>query len=281
MHATLRGLCAATLLISACAHADLALRVFPYTGYESQVIKERLDVFTRQYVDEHSLVSKDYPYLPAENYKDHLPLYWYYDAKYVKRKESETLYALTLNSRDYLAAVISYNPMLTSEPHCQPNDSALPTGHCERIATRQKTCHLFLFEPQTLALESVTPLNILRDPRTMPGQKKRSFWNYDERYPNDPRQLEGWPVCSELLAMAPARDVSDALLFTLGYYDSAEATHKFDEPPIFKTSVLVSLSADANGKVKARQDDGCLGNPNTYTSIGEARKALKQCAAKK
>lgn len=281
MQATKKGLCVTALLISSCVHADLALRVLPYSGYESQVVKQRLDRLTEQYVYEHSLIAKDYPYLAAENYKDYLPLYWYFDAKYVRRKESETLYALTLDGRDYLAAVISYNPMLTAEPHCQPDDSALPTGHCERIATRQKTCHLFLFEPKTLALESVTPLNILRDPRPMPGQKKRSFWNYDERYPNDPRQVEGWPVCSKLLAMAPAREVSDTLLFTLGYYDSAEATHKFNEPPIFKTSVLVSLSADANGKLRVRQDDDCLGNPNTYASIGAARKALKQCAAKK
>lgn len=269
------------LLISAYAHADFALKVLPYTGDESLAIKERLDAFTQKYVDDHSLVSKDYPYKPAENFKGFSPLYWFYDAKYAQRKEPETLYMLTVSGYDHLAAVISFNPMLTAEPHCQPNDSALPTGHCELIAARQKTCHLFLFEPKTLVLESVTPLNIVRDPRPMPGQKQRSFWNYDEKHPNDPRQVEGWPTCSKLLAVAPAKEVPDALLFTLGYYDSAEATHKFDEPPLFKTTILASFQTDAAGKLQVKQDDSCLGNPNMYVSIGAARKALNRCAAKK
>lgn len=269
------------LLISACAHAELTLRMQPYTGSESQAIKERLDTITKKYSDEHSLVSKDYPYKPAESYKHYTSLYGNYDVKYAHLKEPETLYALAINGRDYLAAVFSFNPMLTAEPHCQPNDSALPTGHCELIAARQKTCHLFLFEPKTLALESVTPLNIVRDPRPMPGQKQRSFWNYDEKHPNDPRQVEGWPTCSKLLAVAPAKEVPDALLFTLGYYDSAEATHKFDEPPLFKTTILTSFQTDFAGKLQVKQDNSCLGNPNTYTSISEARKALKQCGTKK
>lgn len=280
MYLKLKGLFVAGLLTSACAHADLALKVFPYVGEESKVLRERLDAFTRQYVDENSRVSEGYPYRPAVNYKDYLPLYWLFDSKYTKLQEAETLYKLTLDGRDYFAAVISFNPLLTVEPHCQPNDSALPEAHCDRIATRQKTCHLFLFEPQTLALESVAPLSIQRDPRPMPGQKERSFWNYDPRFPNDPRQIEGWPVCSKLLAVSPAKAVPDALLFTLGYFDSAEATHKFDEPPMFKTSVLLSLKRDASGKVAAVQDDRCFGNPNTLSSIAEARNALRRCAAK-
>lgn len=270
-----------TLLVSTCAHADLMLKMLPYTGSESQALKERLDVFTRKYVDEHSLVSQDYPYQPAENYKDYIPLYGNYDAKYAQLKYPETLYGLTINGRDYLAAVFSFNPMLTAEPHCRPNDSALPTGHCELIAKRQKTCHLFLIEPNSLALESVTPLNIVRDPRPMPGQKKRSFWHYNEKHPNDPRQVEGWPACSDLLAVATTKDVPDSLLFTLGYYDSAAVVDKFTGAPIFKTTVLVSISTDAKGKPQVTQDDSCLGNPNMYTSIGEARKALKQCASRK
>jgi len=271
------------LLFSTFAHADLSLKVLPYTGTESQSIKDRLDAFTRKYVDEHSLVSKDYPYSRAENYKNSDPLFWAYDAKYAKDKESETLYALAINNHDYLAAVISFNPMLTAEPHCQPDDSALPTGHCEIVDTRQLVCHLFLFEPKTLALENVTPLNIVRDPRPMPGQKKRSYWNYDERHPNDPRQIEGWPRCSKLLAVAPAKEVTDSLLFTLGYSDSAEPASKHEEDyhPLFKTTLLVSLGVDAHGKVQAKQDDSCLGNPNTYVSIGAARKALQQCKAVK
>lgn len=274
------------LLVSTCAQADLTLKVLPFTGSESQVIKEHLDAFNRQYINEHSLVSNDYHYFNAENPKPFHLLYWYYDAKYAKRKEAETLYTLNIDGQEHLAAVISFNPMLTAEPHCQPdssNDSSPTEGHCDWIATRQMVCHLFLFEPKTLALENVTPLNIVRDPRPMPGQKKRGYWYFDEKYPNDPRQIEGWPRCSKLLAVAPAKEVANSLLFTLGYSDSAEPASKHEEDyhPLFKTSVLVSLSTDTSGKVQARQDDSCLGNPNMYASIGDARKVLKRCAAGK
>lgn len=269
------------LFACTCAYADLTLKMLSYTGSESQALKERIDSITQKYNDAHSLVSKDYPYKPAENEKDYIPLYGNYDAKYAQHQEPETLYTLTINGRDYLAAVFSFNPMLTAEPHCQPNDSALPAGHCQLIATRQKTCHLFLFEPKSLTLESVTPLNITRDHRPMPGQKKRSVWYYSEKHPNDPRQVEGWPACSELLAVASTKDVPDSLLFTLGYYDSAAVVDKFTGAPIFKTTVLVSISTDAKGNPQVTQDDSCLGNPNRYTSIGEARKALKQCVSKK
>lgn len=276
-----RSLGVLALLISACAHAELTIKVMPYKGTDSQALKERLDTITQKYSDEHSLVSKNYPYMPAESRKGYISLYGNYDVKYADLKEPETLYALAINSRDYLALVFSFNPMLTAEPHCKPDDSALPTAHCEGIAKAQKTCHLFLFEPKTLALESVTPLNIVRDPRPLPGQQKRSFWNYDEKYPNDPRQVEGWPTCSDLLAVAPAKEAPDSLLFTLGYYDSAAVVDKFTGPPKFNTTILMSFKTDAAGKLQVVQDDSCLGNPNMYTSIAAARKALKQCVTKK
>ena len=64
----------------------------------------------------------------------------------------------------------------------------------------------FLFEPKTLRLESVTPLNIVRDSRPMPGQKERSFWYYDDKRPNDPRQIEGGrPVPNYWRSLPPPR----------------------------------------------------------------------------
>lgn len=269
------------VLASVAAHADLTIKMLPFKGSESQLLKDRLDALTRKHVDEHSLVSKDYPYTPATNFKDYLRLFASFDAQNTRYKDPATLYTLELSGRDYLAAVVSYNPMLTAEPNCQPNDSALPTGHCERIALRQRTCHLFLFEPETLRLESVTPLNIVRDPRPMLGQKERSFSYYDDKRPNDPRQIEGWPNCSKLLAVAPATAVPNSLLFALGYYDSAATVHKFDEPPLFKTSVLLSFQTDTAGKLQVVQNEYCLGNPNSYSSIAAARKALAACAVQK
>lgn len=265
------------LLISPMAtQAEIELQVLPYAGVQSKELKEWLDNFTIRYTENNSLVSKDYPYKPAENSKGFLPLYWHFGPKNAKYKEATTLYTLKANGHEYLAAIIAYNPLLKAEPHCEPDDSAIPTGHCRWIAQRALTCHLFLFDPQSRKLESVTPFNITRDPRPLPGQKMRSFWHYDATHAGDPRQIEGWPRCGNVLAVAPAKVVSDALLLTLGYSDSAAPADPRNEPPEFRTSVLVLLRQN-QGKLKILQEDSCLGNPNMLNSISAARKALSAC----
>lgn len=264
------------LIVPLAAQAEIDLQVLSYNGAQSKELKEWLDQFTTQYIEKNSFVSKNYPYKPAENSKDYLPLYWHFGPNNAKYKEASTLYTLKTNGRDYLAAVIAYNPLLTAEPHCEPDDSAIPTGHCRWIAQSALTCHLFLFDPQTRKLDSVTSLNIARDPRPLPGQKMRSFWHYDARRAGDPRQIEGWPRCDNVLAVAPAKEVSDALLFTLSYSDSAAPADPRNEPPEFRTTILVLLR-ESQGKLQAIQEDSCLGNPNMVSSIAAARKALKAC----
>ena len=264
------------LITPGAVHAEIDLQVLPYIGSQSKELKEWLDNFTIRYIEGNSLVSKDYPYKPAENSKDFLPLYWHFGPKNTKHNEASTLYTLKTSGRDYLAAVIAYNPLLKAEPHCEPDDSAIPTGHCRRIAQWALTCHLFLFDPQSRKLESVTPLNITRDPRPLPGQKTRSFWDYDAKHAGDPRQIEGWPRCDNLLAVAPAKNVSDALLFTLGYSDSAAPREARSDPPEFRTTILVLLRQN-QGKLEVIQEDSCLGNPNRYSTISAARKALGAC----
>lgn len=263
-------------ITSVTAHAAIDLQVLPYTGLQSKELKEWLDNFTFRYVETNSLVAKDYPYRPAENTKDFLPLYWHFGPKNAKYKDASTLYTLKTGGREYLAAIIAYNPLLKAEPHCELDDSANPTGHCDWIAQGALTCHLFLFDPQSRKLESVTPLSITRDPRPLPGQKKRSFWHYDEKHAGDPRQIEGWQRCNKVLAVAPAKEVSDALLFTLGYSDSAAPADPRNEPPEFRTTILVLLR-QSQGKLEIIQEDSCLGNPNMVSSIAAARKALNAC----
>lgn len=264
------------LITPVVADAEIDLQLLPYTGVQSKELKEWLDNFTVRYTERNSLVSKNYPYKPAESSKDFLPLYWHFGPKNAKYKEASTLYTLKNNGREYLAAIIAYNPLLKPEPHCELDDSANPTGHCDWVAQRALTCHLFLFDSQSRKLESVTPLNITRDPRPLSGEKMRSFWYYDEKHAGDPRQIEGWPRCNNVLAVAPAKDVSDALLFTLGYSDSAAPADPRNDPPEFRTTILVLLRQN-HGKLQLIQEDSCLGNPNMVSTIGAARKALKAC----
>lgn len=239
------------LIAAATASADTDLKVLPYVGEQSRELKEWLDNFTLQYAEAHSLVSKDYPYKPAESTKDFLPLYWHFGPKNAKYKEASTLYTLKANGRNHLAGIIAYNPLLKAEPHCKPNDSIDPAGHCEWIAQRALTCHLFLLSPTGRQLESMTPLNIARDPKL----------------------IKGWPRCSKVLAIAPAKIHPNAFLLTLGYFDSAAPADPRMEPPEFRTTLLVQMPAEK----KVIQDDDCLGNPNMLSSINAARKALSAC----
>jgi len=264
------------LITPMAAQSEVELQVLPYVGVQSKELKEWLDTYVSSFVKDHSLVDKDYPYQPAESHKSFMRLYSDFRPDYAKYKDATTLYTLRANGREYLAAIIAYNPLLKAEPHCKPNDSIDPTGHCEWIAQWALTCHLFLFDPQNRKLESVTPLNITRDPRPLPGQKMRSFWHYDAKHAGDPRQIEGWPRCDNLLAVAPAKVVSDALLFTLGYSDSAAPREARYDPPEFTTTILVLLR-QSQGKLQILQEDSCLGNPNMLNSISAARKALSAC----
>lgn len=256
--------------------ADVSIQVVPYEGQPSKALKERLDAFTVKYVESHSLVASKYPYKNSESFKSYLPLYWHFGPDNAKYKEASTLYSLQVDNHSYLAAIIAFNPLLTAEPHCEPDDSGLPTAHCEWIAQRNLTCHLFLFDPQSLKEESVTPINIRRDPRPLPGQKMRSFWYYDAKHAGDPRQIEGWPRCQNILAIAPSKVDPTSLLFTFSYFDSAAPADPRNEPPEFKTTIQLRISEE-QGKLKVIQDDRCLGNPNMISSIAAARKALAQC----
>lgn len=69
------------------------------------------------------------------------------------------------------------------------------------------------------------------------------------------------------------------MLITLGYIDSAEPANKNSDPPEFYTTLLLRFKDD-NGKLKIEQDDSCLGNPNQYKTVAEARKALSKCTRK-
>src|SRR5574343_1350786 len=80
----------------------------------------------------------------------------------------------------------------------------------------------------------------------------------------------------QVLAVAPAKEVSDALLFTLGYSDSAAPADPRNEPPEFRTTILVLLRQN-QGKLQILQEDSCFGNPNMLKSVAVARKELRAC----
>lgn len=163
------------------------------------------------------------------------------------------------NGRRLLSMMGSFTPEITPLEDCKPPaDYPFPNSECRWRQERYKVCHLFMFNDPTLKLETVTRLNIVRD-------KKK---------------LAGLPRCRTVQAMAVAKVVPDAMLITLGYIDSAEPAEKSYDPPEFYTTLLLRFRDD-NGKLIIEQDDSCLGNPNKYSTVAAARRALSACSTAK
>lgn len=172
-------------------------------------------------------------------------------------------FAWIFNGKSFLSNIVSFTPKITQPMNCRtnPDESASPEDQCRWQRINFSVCHLFLFNNfrngKEITLGSVTRLNIVRDAE----------------------QLFGLPRCESVEAMASAKIISDAMLITLGYIDSGEDDHPQNDPPVYYTTILLRFS-DENGKLKIKQDDSCLGNPNKYKTIAAAHKALTACSAR-
>lgn len=167
-------------------------------------------------------------------------------------------FAWRFNGISLLSNIGSFVPEIVPLEDCKPPaDYPFPKSYCNWRRERFNVCHLFMFNGQSLKLENVTRLNIARDKRV----------------------LDGLPMCLSVRAMAVANTFPDAMLITLGYIDSAEPADKSSDAPEFYTTLLLRFKTK-NGELKIEQDDSCLGNPNQYKTIAQARKALTKCTRK-
>ena len=252
--------------------------------HAAREMTEKLWPIVMKYAEVNSLVAQDYPYpthREAPHYRVRFDTHFEdFDLTNTRFQNAKTLYDLIFDGRPYVAGVGSFVPMLKPVPSCIPSDAGTSASRCGRMAEDNQVCHLFLFDFQTHAIAAVGAMPIERDFRPMPGVKERGWWSYDSKYPNDPRQIEGWPRCDGVLAIAPAKVVPNALLITLTYIDSGApiTKHESEYPPKFTTTSLLRFSTDAQGHVQMKQDQSCLGNPNRITSIDAAREALAACA---
>ena len=157
------------------------------------------------------------------------------------------------NGKSYLSSIGSYVRYDIKSPDMCYKSLNI-NANCYLSELHSSVCHLFLFDSKTVDTVAIVQLNIKRDNN----------------------ELKGLPSCSGVKAMAVAKELPDAMLITLDYYDNA--SHD-SEPASHATTVLLRFS-DKNGKLNIRQDDSCLVNPNQYNTITVARNALKQCAAR-
>ena len=92
----------------------------------------------------------------------------------------------------------------------------------------------------------------------------------------------GGTWCNGSKALGRARADMPALLYSVSYYlvGNGRAKRPEDIGQGWRYSTyLIRLERDSDGTVRFIQDDRCLGNPNSFATIAEARKALKGCPA--
>lgn len=155
----------------------------------------------------------------------------------------------TFNGKKYISSIAAFVPDTMSVDN-NVKKSSNPHFRYQ--------CHLFLFDAKTLSVVTVVPLTI-----------KIAKHQFSDQ-----------PLCSTALALSLAKETPNGILVVLGYNDSANPPD-FRSDFDFSTTTLLMRLNDENGTLKIEQDDSCLGNPNTYSSIAAARKALAQCEAKK
>lgn len=122
--------------------------------------------------------------------------------------------------------------------------------------------------------------------RTLPDGGVCELFLYDDKLqlvarhkvklPNFP----GGTWCNGSEALGRARKDMAALLYSIHYYlvDEPLAARPQDIGKGWRHSTyLIRLVKDANGAIRFVQDDACLGSPNDYATIAQARKALEKC----
>ncbi len=71
------------------------------------------------------------------------------------------------------------------------------------------------------------------------------------------------------------------MLYSVSYYTLKHPPAKRAEDigkGWYYSTYLFHLVKDENGRIRFEQDDTCLGSPNPYRTVAQARKALKACA---
>ncbi len=78
-------------------------------------------------------------------------------------------------------------------------------------------------------------------------------------------------------AMGLAKEIQDAILLSIDYMDEGLINkNPHGNVPLFKTTLLFRFRENNSGSLEISQDDSCLGNPNNYKTIAQARQALRR-----
>ncbi len=127
-----------------------------------------------------------------------------------------------------------------------------------------------------------------KNARTLPDGGVCELFLYDDKLQLVTRHkvklpdFPGGTWCNGSEALGRARKDMPALLYSVHYYLVSEpvAARPEDIGKGWRHSTyLIRLAKDANGAIRFVQDDACLGNPNDYATIAQARKGLEKCSS--
>lgn len=125
--------------------------------------------------------------------------------------------------------------------------------------------------------------------KTLPNGGICELFLYDDKLKLLTRQkiklpdIAGGSWCNGSFALGRATKSMDAILYSLMYYrvnDPIAGSIKAIGTGWIRSTYLFRLKKDADGKPYFEQDNSCLGSPNHYATIPDARKALAQCETK-
>ena len=190
----------------------------------------------------------------------------------------------------------------TPEPIIDPRDALLKSeGACSIGMSGESAIGHMIFEGETYyvtgtAYQTATQcaenhrrlLPGERKPKALPDGGVCELFLYDTQIRLVARHkvalpdIGGGSWCNGSEALGRARKDMNALLYSLHYYPVNLSAAKRPED-IGKgwhySTYLIRLVKNQDGSVHFVQDDSCLGNPNSYITIAEARKVLANCPA--
>jgi len=148
----------------------------------------------------------------------------------------------------------------------------------------------YLFMPRSHPDEVCTPAKFKNTPTYQCEEGQRytvgaNLFLFNEKFEEVGYHLikiaEPWPLfCNSVLAVGTGDKKRNELLVTVQYFPvdrkAASAISQIGSGWM-RMTVLLRVKVEG-GKVLIEQDDRCLGNPNKFETIPEARRRLKKCA---
>lgn len=169
--------------------------------------------------------------------------------------DRRSVFPWLFDSQRYYSYILAYVPDNDPIEGCEnySRDDINSEGpECHWINARHHVCHLFMMTEQG-QIAGIGRIQIARDKSLIKGK----------------------PFCYDVKAMTAPKEITDTMLISVSYIDSAAPADPRVDPDEFPMTVLMRFKQEPDGKLSITQDEKCLPNPNRIPNIAAARKELK------